>query len=344
MLAVMLLIPNPQKIRMALHAQRNPLVLPHSATLVVNDSDSADPQPVARPEENTPAAEASAAVAESRRERRIRTSVASSSSQQESKTRTESSSVPSNPVADVKPSSQAPEFPKVEPKPVQVASADPTASLGYMPAPTTALPLTTKDTAEIAGDLPVLPPTKTQEPNLIASSEKNSLSIPVPEPAEDESARKSASREETTPAEMAVTQTPALAPVKVTDVTPPPFPATLSPSKTTPEQAPKNEPSSVVNALAELSDDESISIVAASAPNRFHYRFDKSPLENVFKALAKQQGYTVILTNHVEGEYTGQMLDVDPAQAFAAIVKTHNYSVSRRGNLLLLSPKTKPAR
>lgn len=334
MLAVMLLIPNPKKIRMALHAQRTPVVLPHRIELAANESNPSDSNSDASSEETvtdkkavTESAPLSVA-AQRRRDRALRGSAASASRQEASAEKTATTSV-----AEV--TTPAPVSPKRDSQPVRVASSDPTATLGYMPAPTTVLPLTTKSEAE-SSPTPMQAPVETKT---TASTDSDSLSIPVPALTPNVAAKQVASLGEIPAVEMTPAPQPTPVPAKVTEVTPPPFPPTLNPPHAHADRISKSEPSPVVTALAELSEDESISITAASAPNRFHYRFEKSPIENVFKALGKQQGYTVILTNYSEGEYTGQMLDVDPAQAFAAIVKTHNYSVSRRGKLLLLSPR-----
>lgn len=328
MLAVMLLIPNPKKIRMALHAKRTPVLLPHQVELAANDSSQIDSKSDASSEETVTEPAPLSVAAQRRRDRALRSSTASVSRQEASADQTATTSV-----AEV--TTPAPVSPKRDSQPVRVASSDPTATLGYMPAPTTVLPLTTKVEEE-----PVpAPQSMPVEANSVASTDSNTLSIPVPEVTPTLPATKVSPRGELPAAEMKTIPQAAPVPVKVTEVTPPPFPPTLNPPQAHAEPMTKSEPSPVVTALAELSEDDSISITAASAPNRFHYRFEKSPIENVFKTLGKQQGYTVILTNYAEAEYTGQMLDVDPAQAFAAIVKTHNYSVSRRGKLLLLSPR-----
>lgn len=265
MMTMMLLVPNPQKIRLALHARRNTPEMPYEETLVA----SLDPAEV---DEST-----------------------SEEDENDDATETVTSEPP---------------VPRRESSPVRVANADPTASIGYEPAP-----------AAMEKRL-ALPVVAQPEPSSVPP-----LDIPVPEPVSHDTPAKTLTR---------ISEAPATAPQPLAVATtqaaiaPPPFPGGSSPAESTVSITSPITPE-------ELSDDESISITTGSQSKRWNFRFNNSQLENVFKVLGRYQGYTVVIDEELRGSYTGQFLDADPAQAFAVIVKSHDCSVSRRGNILMLS-------
>ncbi|WP_437225271.1 hypothetical protein SH661x_003987 [Planctomicrobium sp. SH661] len=260
-MTVMLLVPNPQKIRMALHARRNAVKFPYEQTLVT----SLDAPTEEAPAEDAPAEEVSDA--------RIDLS------------------------------------PVMESAPVRVASADPSASIG----------LGESTTAAAAPASPS--PVATQEPE---AAEAAPLDIPVPDPVHRVAAAPMPAPE-TVEAPLPITRTTEPTPA------PPPFPGEVA-AVITPVPVPA-EPEIV-------SEDSTISITSGTHPKRWNIRFERTDLESALKLLARYQGCTVILDPELHGEYTGQFLDADPAQAFAILVKTYDCKVSRRGNILMLARRT----
>jgi len=318
----MLLIPNPQRIRLALNGHREAKEFPFEETYIV-DLD----QPEAETEEQDTLAG---------------TEIASSgfrevSNSPDNSNFTEDSSfsgatLPTPPAVSV--SSHAPTFP------VQVASADPTASFGYRSLPTKSL--SEREKAAV---------TVTPTPVLVDKTPTAPLDIPVPEPEQAELPVKVAGLappRHDSPAPTVLEPLTPVAPVQEasTAPNPAPFPEVDAPSAPSLEvSAPPASASPPVAASAtpvkktpvELSTDLSMSIIASEDPQRWNFRFHDSPLPSVFKVLAEYQGYTVILDQELAGRYSGEFVNAEPAQVFAILVKTHNCRVSRRGNVLLLT-------
>jgi len=311
MMTVMLLVPNPKRIRLALNGHREASEFPFEETYIVD---------LDHPEEETTAEETTAAVDQ---QPPARTEVASSSSPEPA---------PSTSLASAMPSS-------TPTLPVQVASADPTASFGYRPLPTKSLserekaavtvtptPVPTNETPATPLDIPVPDPEQIDLPMKVASlaPRHDSAAPTVLQPL-------------TPVQEVPTTANPAPFPAVSTQ----PVPSTVVSTSRTPTPPVEIEPvvtTPVDKTPVELSTDLSMSIIASEDPQRWNFRFQDSQLQKVFKVLAEYQGCTVILDEELSGrQYSGEFMNAEPAQVFAILVKTYHCRVSRRGNVLLLS-------
>lgn len=332
-MTVMLLVPNPQKIRMALHAQREAAEFPYEETLVT-DLDA----PEAVPVETT---EISESVMETSAEPETRSSPLLSMLNRRRRPRSSSNSssqTDSNSSSDAGSNTDA--------AAVRVASADPTASIGYQPFPSRPF-IETNSSKQPENPASVSP----EEPAAVQ------IDIPVPEPEHDAPRARVAAAVPTQQPEKSSVQDP-LTPVKEPIPTPaaPAFPETPEKISSTradnPPRAAAIAPAGIsamasrqselisTPSQAELSTDESMSITVGTQPQRWNFRFQGSELSAVFKVLGQYQGYTVVIDEELNGNFSGQFLDADPAQAFAAIVKSRGCRVSRRGNIILLNQRS----
>lgn len=311
MMTVMLMVPNPQKIRLALNAHREQAEFPFQETLIT----SLDQPSTTVELPSIKLDQVDEAPTESRRE---------------SRRRSRSTSTQTTDTA-----------------PVRVASADPTASIGYQPPPTTprvsAPPVpdfSSKPAAEATPKVAAQPVPAAEE-----APAMKQLDIPVPEPHEPKAMRvaeapvsksaperQPASEQKHEPAESKPVAMSVLEPLA--RVQQPEQPSAVS---VFPGSAVQHGESGHSMQMIELSNDATMSITAGAIPKRWNFRFQEAPLANVFKVLGQYQGYTVVVDDGVSGIYSGQFLEADPAQAFAVLVKSRNYRVSRRGNMILLT-------
>jgi hypothetical protein len=268
-MTVLLLLPNPDRIRLALRAHRVPGLLRYQQSVVTN-ADSSKPEPEAK-----------------------------------------SDAVPLAIIPEPSSRRTPAETPASKPAPVRVASADPSATLGLPP---------------VASPLPAAP---ALTPASAPVPENAALSIPVPDPVVRQ------------PAPMPELLVPAAQPdppVAAKSAAPvkPAEPVEIQPL------APAAE-TSEQQALKAYLHSQGIEIETGERPGRWNFRFEESPLPLALRALGSQAGWTVVVAPEVAGVYSGRFENSDPAQAFAVIVKMHNCSVSRRGNMLLVGLRTTAA-
>jgi hypothetical protein len=188
------------------------------------------------------------------------------------------------------------------PIPVRVASADLTAPLGLTTAPREAPRTSKSDSAR--------------------SEDSTSLSIPVPEP-------------------LAHSQREMEAP-KPLPVLAPPMPPVLAERIPVPESgAPVVAEKKIVPAPFPEVAGPPAEKLAAAAPvsGRYSFQFEATPIADVLREIGQQAGWSVIVDPAVQGRYTGEFLDADPAQVFALVVKSYNCSVHRRGAFLLIGSR-----
>jgi len=265
-MTMVLLVPNPNKIRQALRAQRNPPLLPYERVLLARlDQEASSEEDVES--EKAPAVSA---------------------------------------VAPPEIRKPAPETPKDEPRqPVRVASADPSATLGLDPAAEVSpAPVSKPAPMPVASE-----PAVSVKAAPAASSDDSALSIPVPDPMHSHPATPVAGQSGTVPA---------------------PFPPA-----TVRDEAPE-----VAAAARELMTSYGAEVLPGSSPHRWTFRFEDTPLPVVLKTLAGRGGSSVVIDPGITGSFTGQFADSDPLQAFALVIKSHRFTVNRRGSYLLIGVRS----
>jgi len=79
--------------------------------------------------------------------------------------------------------------------------------------------------------------------------------------------------------------------------------------------------------------------IPGTDPQRKTFRFNDVPLATVFKTLGEEAGWQVVVSADVSGNYSGEFVNADPAQAFAVVLRANNLTHNRRGNYFLISPR-----
>ncbi|WP_437206932.1 hypothetical protein [Planctomicrobium sp. SH664] len=80
-----------------------------------------------------------------------------------------------------------------------------------------------------------------------------------------------------------------------------------------------------------------VEVVRVEDPARRTFRFIDVPLETVFRTLGEEAGWQVMTTG-VSGNYTGEFVNADPAQAFALMLRANKLTISLRGSYRLVTP------
>ncbi|WP_437190672.1 hypothetical protein [Planctomicrobium sp. SH527] len=343
LMTAVLVFPNPNKIRAALRAQRTaPPLLPYERSLLARaeleleeveeeiDEEEVAPQiaevqpkPAPAPKEVTPQPEKMVAA---------------------------------TPVETPKPAPEPTPAPAAEPAPavaqsvpvpVQVALANTTAPFGLMApvqpqaeapqpaqpatvpeAPTTVLPFPAPqaDTPLIAGPISssqsaamTLP-----EPWTLPIAEKRvdaPINIMVPDPLH-----------QATPSQPVAE--PKWASVQAPSTLEPnpfePTPFRRSPSQMT------VEPSVAVTTKPHLTSE----VIQGGLPGKFTFRFNNAPLHEVLRMIGEQGGSQVVVDASIQGNFTGELSDIDPALALGMVVKANRFTVNRRGNFLLIGVRS----
>jgi hypothetical protein len=307
-MTIILLVPSPQRIRSALRAHRQ---LPHQRTLLA-----------ALPRPNSVTKSSAAKANQARhieRESELDLPPVAAPSDNVSKDSVVETSVSEIPTMESTARSEAPEMPEPVPLPasVRVASADLTAPLGLTGSPTERATATTK------AELP--------------NPEEASISIPVPEPVSHSQADSDFPQPEPRlpppmPRVLAEHMTgPAPAAMATMNTFPPPFPE--------PSQPPPGEKKALFLQTREHPA-EKPSPAEPPPARRYSFQFEATPIAEVLREIGSQAGWSVIVDPTVQGRYTGEFFDADPAQVFALIVKSYNCSVHRRGAFLLIGSRT----
>lgn len=313
-MTVLLIVPNPNKIRNALRAQREKPLLPHERMLLAANAEKGKTQEVESAEDEVrptrrsirserlmassePIAKPAAAPVEE-------PSVALFAEPSESKPEpvVSESKMVAEQTAPVQPDVNIVE----NKKPVQVASADPSAPLGLMaPAfPAAEEPASAASTippSAITAAKPAPPPVPKELPlTAVAPSGDSSVNITVPDPIQQTS------------------RSMASAPV-------------------TPQVFPEEKPEVTENnALDQYLATNGASVRPGVFPRTWTFQFEETPLPVVLKLLGTQSGSAIIVTPDVEGTFSGQFTDADPSQVLAMIIKAHRFTVNRRGSYLLI--------
>lgn len=322
-MTTLLVVPNPNEIRLALRAQRQPM-LPHERMLAQLEQEQSSAEE----------AEEEIAVSENTETTPVETPAPVAQAVP--------ATVPQAAPASVPEVREAVSVPRAVP-PVQVAMANPTASLGLAPtreeAPVSAAPApamvpetTAVSAPAMALAVPSAPtvPTAVQAPAsapaavppLWIAGETKSTPVPLP------------------PQAAAANPTPVLA-IPVPD----PIQQTAqaqSPTTVKSSVFPEAEGLSTHNHGAnsrKLMSSEGIDIRPGERPATWSYRFEDAPIASVLNVLAEHSGSTIILDPNVAGDFSGQFTDADPMQVLAMVIKSRQYTVSRRGTYLLIGTR-----
>lgn len=309
-MTVLLSVPNPHKIRMALRAQREKPLLPYERVLLASQAQNIEedvdetPDPVTVLAESKPTAtkpiEASSVAAITPATPKV-AEVPAQEAPVVAQVMTPTVATPSNPPAEAPGSSETR-------KPLQVASADPTATLGLAPAEfpkgEAAVPeLPTIPPMAISAAKPAAPPVPKELPLAAPPAENDSpLSIPVPDPIQ----RTSRSMPSETAGAVASLPTEKANPTPDTD------------------------------RLREFYTSNGAFVHPGELPQTWSFQFEETPLPVVLKLLGKQSGSSIIVDPQVEGNFSGQFTNADPAQVLGMVVKAHRFTVHRRGAYLLI--------
>lgn|GEM_PF-6462607 len=280
-MSILLAIPNPSKIRMALRAHRQKPVPVSEQTLLASKT-KADKRPSAKPSE--PPAEQVTEPLPTLAKQESAEPHRSEPLQEPAKRPIQVAS--SNPSASLE--MTAPELPAAVPAPV-------TKELGTIP------PL---EIAAVPQPVPApVPPELNANP--VVPSGPPVLTIPVPDPIQQTS--------------RSLTTAPAF-PLDVEE------PAIIGPASVGLSNS---------NTAAAVSQ-HGADVRPGNTPKTWTFHFNKTPLPIVLRLLGDQAGSSILVEPEIDGTFTGEFFDADPAQVLAMVVKAHRFSVSRRGGYLLI--------
>lgn len=357
-MTALLMVPNPQKIRAALLAQRTPSLLPFERALldeeellldeaeealVAEDSHSSgqtvaenvvrgsEPQAVASIVTEispTPASgmatapETSVAIVKDQtfdRDLQARTEVALELPQ------TAADQAPDLSVPAMSPVAQSPVAQGLgtQSNPVLIASSDPNLSLQLSP--------------------PVIPTHELGSVGLNSGAAVEPLQQPTLSAAEFPVA--------SVPAHRGVGPVPILAPADTQPISSNPFSSYVSESQdiVVPDPFQQNlrvaaNPSlgapspSVTGSEVGMGDDVILEVLPGSQAGRFNFRFRNAPLQDALQLIGDQYNMTVVVHSDVEGTYTGELKNIDPQIAVSIILKVNRLSLGNRGNVILVRP------
>lgn len=190
---------------------------------------------------------------------------------------------------------------------VRVASADPSASLGFY----SASEQSEQSPAAVAANPCPDPPIEHSEPNVPVPDPIGSRAIappPVPLPSREVSLATLHSSEY--PSEESLSH----AVEKIAPAPPQPDP------------------------LAELG----ITATPSSQAGRIDFRFDRAPLPKVLEVLGEHAGWPILTTPEIQGEYSAEFPKADAHQILALVIKLHGCSVQRRGPYYLIGKRELP--
>jgi len=83
-----------------------------------------------------------------------------------------------------------------------------------------------------------------------------------------------------------------------------------------------------------------VSISPGETEGQWTFEFQKADLPDVFRTLGQHAGWAVVVSPEVQGKLTATFSDANPEQAFAVVVKNHQCTVNRRGDYILVSPRS----
>ena len=90
---------------------------------------------------------------------------------------------------------------------------------------------------------------------------------------------------------------------------------------------------------AEQEPEPTYTVTSGETSQMWNFRFDKTPLGEVYTVLGHHVGWSVALSPALEGEFSGAFTNADAEQAFAMVLKATNCSVDRRGDYVHVRPR-----
>lgn len=79
-----------------------------------------------------------------------------------------------------------------------------------------------------------------------------------------------------------------------------------------------------------------IEVSAGTKENTYSFQFENANIHDVLKSLAGRADWNIVIRPDVEGTFSGNFENAAPDQAFATIIKLHNFGVSFRGDHVLV--------
>lgn len=110
----------------------------------------------------------------------------------------------------------------------------------------------------------------------------------------------------------------------------------IRPAPDRPDFPPLNPP---IHVAAPTPAQELIEFTPAESDGRWNIRFRQVPLETLLTTLGQRAGWNVLIDGELADRCSGEFRDIDPGQAFAVMLKLHRCTVNRRGQSLLVSQK-----
>lgn len=338
-LTVLLVVPNPERLRFAKRAEQRQ-ELPHQATLLVQQSN-----PGERP------AAASSSAAENPWESRPAPLDASLAQ----RNRTVGTS---GPVTSLPDESLLEDSPQSSP-PLRVASANPQATLGTPPIDGRLASIFDRSEASEVPQWAAQPNATTRDDH----RHRSELEIRVPDPIEMQSPAATGSLPDETLIAPSISQSHGPVPSATGTIGDPwrsPDPVDTQSSTV---RAPASSaaglriaatPTSSQNRTPTLSKQQEyelqrsaiswrteprIEIVTGDEFGTWTFRFDNAPLPHVLQALGDYAGRPVVVSPQLQGRYTGEFLNADPMQLLAILIRLHDCSVDRCGKYFVVESR-----
>ena len=79
-----------------------------------------------------------------------------------------------------------------------------------------------------------------------------------------------------------------------------------------------------------------IEVTAGTREKTFSFYFENADIHDVLETLAERAGWKIVIHSEVQGEFSGNLENVAPKQAFATVIRLHGFGVSFRGDHVLV--------
>lgn len=79
-----------------------------------------------------------------------------------------------------------------------------------------------------------------------------------------------------------------------------------------------------------------IEVTPGKTSSTYSFLFEDAAIQDVLKSVAERAGWKIVIEPEIDGEFSGRFEQVDPQQAFAAIIKSKGFGLSFRGDYVLV--------
>lgn len=79
-----------------------------------------------------------------------------------------------------------------------------------------------------------------------------------------------------------------------------------------------------------------IEVTPGKTPSTYSFLFEHAAIQDVLKSVADRAGWKIVIEPEIDGLFSGRFEQVDPQQAFAAIIKSKGFGLSFRGDYVLV--------